>query len=161
MVINMISLHLALHVAQQGEPNPVFCAAPTGVAVFNICGSMLHQLFRLSVNCSWFNLGGKKLAAVQANFCRCKLLIIDKKSMIKLKMLYQIDVRLRTIMVRLTIFFGGMNIFLCRDFAQLSLVLDNALYTLLVAAKVFVEVMAEKNAYDAFTETVTLTKVIQ
>lgn len=54
-----------------------------------------------------------------------------------------------------------MNIFLCGDFAQLPPVLDIALYALLVAAKISVKVIAGKNAYDAFTETVALTKVMQ
>ena len=39
--------------------------------------------------------------------------------------------------------------------------LNNILYTLSVAAKVFIEVMAGKNAYNAFTETVALTKIMQ
>lgn len=74
------------------------------MATFNIHESMLYQLFCLLVNRPWFNLGGKKLAAVQANFCRCKLLIIDKKSMIRLKILHQINVQLYTLMACLTVF---------------------------------------------------------
>ena len=81
--------------------------------------------------------------------------------MIGLKILYQINVRLCTLMAHPTVFFGEMNIFLCGDFAQLPPVLDIALYALLVAAKTSVKVIAGKNTYDAFTETVTLTKVMQ
>lgn len=159
-VIDMISSHLALHAAQRDESDQVFCAAPARVAAFNIRGSTLHQLFRLPVNRPWFELDSETLAAVQAGFRRCKLLIIDEKSMIGLKMLHQIDVWLRAIMARPTVFFGGMNILLCGDFTRLPPVLDTALYALPVAAKVLVEVMAGKNAYDAFTETVALTEVM-
>lgn len=81
--------------------------------------------------------------------------------MIGLKMLHQIDVRLRAIMARPTVFFGGMNILLCGNFAQLPPVLDTALYALPAAAKVSVEIMTGKKAYDAFTETVALTGVMR
>ena len=47
-----------------------------------------------------------------------------------------------------------MNILLCGDFAQLPPVGDSALYTLPLASKVSVAVIAGKAAYDAFTEMV-------
>lgn len=54
-----------------------------------------------------------------------------------------------------------MNILLCGDFAQLSPVGDNALYTLPVASKASVAVMAGKTSYNAFTETIVLIEVMR
>ena len=98
----------------RGHPDPVLRAAPTGVAAYNIHGSMLHQLLSLPVNRPWYELGGEKLAAMQVEFRRCKLLIIDEKSMIEFKMLHQIDIRLRSIMACPDVFFGGTpNLLFC------------------------------------------------
>lgn len=174
-LIEMILSHLAYHGAKQGDLDPVLRTAPTRVAAFNIHGSTLHQLLSLPVNRSWYELGGEKLVALQAEFRRCKLLIVNEKSMGGFKMLHYIDIRLRSIMARPTDFFGGkkfylvyyystnftgMNILLCGDFAQLSPVGDNALYTLPVASKASVVVMAGKTSYNAFKETVVLTEVM-
>lgn len=53
-----------------------------------------------------------------------------------------------------------MNIFLFGDFPQLSSMDDNTLYILLIASKALVAVIAKKVAYNAFTKTVVLIKVI-
>ena len=55
----------------------------------------------------------------------------------------------------------GLNILLCSDFAQLPPVGDSALYTLPLASKASVAVIAGKTAYDAFTDTVVLTEVMR
>ena len=47
---------------------------------------------------------------MQAEFQKCKFLIVDKKSMIEFKMLYQIDMRLRSVMACPDVFFGGINV---------------------------------------------------
>ena len=99
--------------------------------------------------------------------------------MIGFKMLHQIDMHLRSIIACPDSFFGGMNpnfcsfhcfltdflermnILLYSDFAQLSPVGDNALYTVLIASKASVAVITRKAAYDTFTETVVLTEVMR
>lgn len=99
--------------------------------------------------------------------------------MIGFKMLHQIDMRLRSIIACLDSFFGGinsnfcsfhcfltdflegMNILLYGDFAQLSPVGDNALYTVPIASKASVAVITGKAAYDTCTETVVLTEVMR
>lgn len=179
ILIDMISFHMAYHAAQCRHSDPVLQAAPTGVAVYNFYGSMLHQLLSLLVNRPWYKLGGEKLAAMQAEFPRCKLLIIDEKSMIRFKILHQIEMLLRSIITCPDSFFGGMNpnfcsfhcflsdfleginILLCDDFVQLSLVGDNALYTVPIAFKASVAVITGKAAYDTFTKTVVLTEVMR
>ena len=54
-----------------------------------------------------------------------------------------------------------MNILLYSDFAQLSLVGDNALYTVSIASKASIAVITGKAVYDTFTETVVLTEVMR
>ena len=99
--------------------------------------------------------------------------------MIGFKMLHQIDMHLRSIIACPDSFFGGMNpnfcsfhcfltdflermnILLCGDFAQLSSVGDNALYTVPIASKASIAVITKKTAYDTFTETVVLTEVMR
>ena len=55
----------------------------------------------------------------------------------------------------------GLNILLCGDFTQLFLVGNSALYTLPLASKVSVAVIAEKAAYNAFTDIVVLMEVMR
>jgi PIF1-like helicase len=66
---------------QAGKPNPVFRAAPTGIASFNILGSWtLHSLLKLPVKTKKSDLSVATLQALQSLFQCCKFLIIDEKS---------------------------------------------------------------------------------
>lgn len=94
-------------------------------------------------------------------------------------MLYQIDIYLCSIITCFNSFFRGMNlnsylfhyfspdflkeinILFCSNFAQLFSVSDNILYTLPVASKTMVAIIAKKARYDIFIETVMLIKVMQ
>lgn len=58
---------------------------------------------------------------MQAEFQKCKLLIIDKKSIIGFKMLHHINMRLYTIMTYLNIFFGSMNVYAVNYFLLIIL----------------------------------------
>ena len=80
------------------------------MAAHNIRGTTLHQQLSLPVNRLWYELSGEKLADMQAEFRKCKLLIVDEKSMIGFKMLHQLDMRLRSVMACLDVFFEGMNV---------------------------------------------------
>lgn len=86
---------------------------------------------------------------------------------------------LRSIMVCLDSFFGDMNptsylfycfsnnflerinIFFNDNFDELYSVGDNAMYTLPVAFKALIAIIIKKVVYNAFIETVMLTKVIR
>jgi len=80
-----------------GKGNPVFRAAPTGIAAFNIIGKTLHSLLRLPVKMRKSDISPPTLQSLQASFANCRFLIIDKKSMIDLKTLSLIDDRLQAI----------------------------------------------------------------
>src|ERR1700712_5095526 len=96
-----------------GLPNPVFRAAPTGIAAFNFTGKTVHSLLRLPVKGKTADLSTGTLQALQALFQACRFLIIDEKSMIDLKMLSLIDTRLRAICPQNDQPFGGINVLLC------------------------------------------------
>jgi ATP-dependent DNA helicase PIF1 len=79
------------------KDNPLFWAAPTGIAAFNIIGKTLHSLLRLLVKTKKIDLLPGTLQSLQASFLSCLFLIINEKSMINLKTLLLIDDRLRAI----------------------------------------------------------------
>jgi hypothetical protein len=113
--------------AEQG--NPVFRAAPTGVAAFNIVGKTLHSLLRLPVK-KKSDLSNSSLQSLQAQFHDTRFLIIDEKSMVDLKTLSLIDDRLRAIFPHHSDrYFGGLNVILCGDFSQLPPVGGRPLFT--------------------------------
>jgi ATP-dependent DNA helicase PIF1 len=115
---------------EAGQENPVFRAAPTGIAAFNITGRTLHSLLRLPVKNSKSDLSSASLQALQLLFSNCRFLIIDEKSMIDLKTLSLIDSRLRAIMPNTAhCLFGGINVLLCGDFFQLPPVSGRVLYS--------------------------------
>ena len=102
---------------QAGRPNPVFRAAPTGIAAFNIIGKTLYALLRLPVKGKKSDLSIATLQSLQSFFRGCRFLIIDEKSMIDIKILSLIDNRLRAILPAMSdVPFGGVNVLLCGDF---------------------------------------------
>jgi ATP-dependent exoDNAse (exonuclease V) alpha subunit len=102
---------------QAGKQNPVFRAAPTGIAAFNIIRKTLYSLLRLLVKGRKSDLSVATLQALQALFQDCRFLIIDEKSMIDIKTLSLIDDRLRAILLAyLDEPFRGVNVLLCGDF---------------------------------------------
>jgi ATP-dependent DNA helicase PIF1 len=114
-----------------GRENPVFRAAPTGIAAFNIVGKTLHSLLRLPVKSTATELSNASLQSLQAAFQSCRYLIIDEKSMIDLNTLSLIDDRLRAIFPSTDQIFGGLNILLCGDFFQLPPVGGKPLFSTL------------------------------
>lgn len=116
---------------EAGKQNPVFRAAPTGIAAFNIVGKTLHSLLRLPVKGKKSDLSLATLQSLQALFQDCRFLIVDEKSMIDIKTLSLIDDRLRSILPATSgLPFGGINVLLCGDFFQLPPVGGKPLYTL-------------------------------
>jgi ATP-dependent DNA helicase PIF1 len=102
---------------EAGKQNPVFRAAPTGIAAFNIVGKTLHSLLQLPIKGKKLDLSVATLQLLQALFQDCRFLIIDEKSMIDIKTLSLIDDCLQAILpARLDQPFEGVNVLLCRDF---------------------------------------------
>src|ERR1700735_782978 len=61
--------------------NPVFRAAPTGIAAFNIVGKTLHSLLRLPVKSKKSELSAATLQKLQMEVKRCRFLVFGEKSM--------------------------------------------------------------------------------
>jgi PIF1-like helicase len=146
---------------EAGKQNPVFRAAPTGIAAFNIVGKTLHGLLRLPVKGKKSDLSVATLQALQSLFQDCRFLIIDEKSMIDIKMLSLIDDRLRAILpARSDQPFGGVNVLLCGDFFQLPPVGGKPLYSL-SHSHLSVDAIKGHQLYRAFNRTIRLIQVMR
>jgi ATP-dependent DNA helicase PIF1 len=144
---------------QAGKRNPVFRAAPTGIAAFNIIGRTLHSLLRLPVKAKKSDLSVATIQSLQALFRDCRFLIIDEKSMINIETLSLIDNRLRAIFpATADLPFGGINVLLCGDFFQLPPVAGKPLYTL---SHTNVDAIKGHQLYKAFDRTVRLVQVMR
>lgn len=145
--------------AEAGMPNPVFRAAPTGIAAFNIIGKTLHSLLRLPVKGRKSDLSVATLQSLQALFLHCKFLIIDEKSMIDVQALSLIDDRLRAIRpTTADQLFGGVNVLLCGDFFQLPPVGGKPLYALKHS---HIDAIKGHQLYRAFNRTIRLVQVMR
>jgi hypothetical protein len=98
------------------------------VVAHNIIDNILHQLLSLSIQSQFNELKQDRLTRLQRSFKHCKLLIIDEKFMIDLRLLYKLNCKLRAICAEFDRFFDEMNIMLCDDFAQLSFVENTSMY---------------------------------
>lgn len=144
---------------EAGKQNPVFRAAPTGIAAFNITGKTLHSLFRLPVKGRASELSIGTLQSLQALFRDCMFLIIDEKSMIDVKALSLIDDRLRAILPASShLPFGGVNVLLCGDFYQLPPVGGRPLYSQQCTNA---DALKGQSLYRAFNRTVRLVQVMR
>jgi hypothetical protein len=90
-----------------GRGNPVFRAAPTSIAAFNIIGKTLYNLLRLPVNTKKSDLSPITLQVLQVSFISYRFLIINKKLIIDLKTLLLIDDRLQVIFLTIQTSFLG------------------------------------------------------
>ena len=144
---------------EAGRQNPVFRAAPTGIAAFNIVGRTLHALLRLPLKGRKSDMSIATLQSLQALFRDCRFLIIDEKSMIDIQTLSLIDDRLRSILPATSdLPFGGVNVLLCGDFFQLPPVGGKPLYTL---SHTHVDAIKGHQLYRAFDRTVRLVQVMR
>jgi hypothetical protein len=144
---------------EAGKQNPVFRAAPTGIAAFNIVGKTLHSLLRLPVKGKKSDLSLATLQSLQALFRDCRFLIIDEKSMIDIKTLSLIDDRLRAILPATShLPFGGVNVLLCGDFFQLPPVGGQPLYSLKHS---HIEAIKGHQLYRSFSRTIRLIQVMR
>ncbi|KID81125.1 ATP-dependent DNA helicase PIF1 [Metarhizium guizhouense ARSEF 977] len=144
---------------EAGKQNPVFRAAPTGIAAFNIVGKTLHSLLRLPVKGKKSDLSAATLQSLQALFQDCRFLIIDEKSMIDIQTLSLIDDRLRAILPASShLPFSGVNVLLCGDFFQLPPVGGQPLYSLKHS---HVHAIKGHQLYRAFDRTIRLIQVMR
>jgi hypothetical protein len=64
------------------ETSPVIVIAPTGVAAFNIHGTMIHSTLSIPINSTNLNLDGERLKHLQKRLTGVRYVIIDEKSMV-------------------------------------------------------------------------------
>lgn len=99
-----------------------------GIAAFNISGKTLHSLLKLPIRGKHqCELKGTALLRVQEAFSDVPYLIIDEYSVIGQALFGWIDRRCRQVTGYLDIPFGGLNVILVGDPAQLPPVGDNVL----------------------------------
>ncbi len=159
LCIEMIFSHMNYYAHQREEFNSVLRAAFIEVVAHNISDNTLHQLLSLSIQTQFNELKQNRLTRLQRSFRHCKLLIIDEKFMIDLRLLYKLNCRLRAICAKSNRFFDEMNIMLCDDFAQLSLVEDTSIYSQSRISSL--EMLIVQIAYRAFDQFIFLIKLMR
>ena len=92
----------------------------TGTAASNIEGQTLHTSFGFSFDNKHYSLSDKTRDQKKVLLKNVKVIIIDKISMVKSDMLYQLDLRLQEITGNLKVPFGGISIFAFGDMMQLK-----------------------------------------
>ena len=112
---------------EHGAGDPIRILAPSGVTTLNIHGCTVHSSLGLPINMEFVALRGGQLASFQELWQGVSFVIIDEKSMLGLRMLAQIDARLQQI-IPCDSHFGGLNVALCGDFAQLPPIGDSPMY---------------------------------
>ena len=113
--------------SQKGELHHLEIVAPTGSAAALIDGSTYHSLLGFQEH----NEGKATettLNKVKQRLRYCKYILLDEVSMLSCQDLYDISKRLSLIMNRPDEPFGGINMILCGDFAQLPPVKAKALW---------------------------------
>jgi ATP-dependent DNA helicase PIF1 len=108
----------------QGCTSAVKITAPTGIAAANIRGSTIFSLLSLLSH----TLSGERLHRLQTAMVGVCLLIIDEYSFLSIGTLEKLDDQLHRIFPHSTRPFGGVNIVLCGDPAQLAPVRALPLY---------------------------------
>ncbi|GBC46555.2 ATP-dependent DNA helicase PIF1-like [Rhizophagus irregularis DAOM 181602=DAOM 197198] len=112
------------------ETSPVIVLAPTGVAAFNIHGTMIHSTLSILINSSDLSIEGERLKNLQKKLNGVNYVIIDEKSILDHRMLFVVDSHLRAAFPEhRNQPFGGRSVILVGDFGQLLLVIDEPIYS--------------------------------
>ena len=130
--INVMKEIVQLILQQPGD-NPecprILLCAPTGTAAVNIQGQTLHSAFGFTFGDQHYSLSDKNRDTKRSIFKNLRFLIIDEVSMVKADQLYQLDLRLRELMMKPDKDFGGVSIFLFGDIMQLKPVQGKPIWT--------------------------------
>jgi ATP-dependent DNA helicase PIF1 len=101
---------------QQQHPDGLKITAPTGIAAANIYGCTIFSLLNLMNE----DVNAERLLSLQNKMKNVKLLIIDEYSFLSIAIIDRLDRRLRKVFCHHSdVPFGGLNILLCGDPAQL------------------------------------------
>ena len=97
-VINVIEQWAQRILQKEGNELNQLCViktAFTGCAASNIRGQTLHAAFGFSFGDKHYSLSGKIIDKRRAELKNLKIVVIDEISMVKVDMLYMIDLRLQ------------------------------------------------------------------
>ena len=97
----------------------ILVTATTGTAAANIDGINLHSAFGFTFGNEYFSLNDKTRDKKIAELKNLQIIIIDKISMVKADMLYQLHLRLQEIKNTYADYFGGVAVFCFGDLMQL------------------------------------------
>lgn len=99
----------------------VLVTAPTGIAARNINGMTLHTAFKIPIKLGekYLPLREDKLNTLRSQLGHLKILIIDECSMVSQSLMRYIDNRLRQIMHKPGVAYGGVSVLCVGDFFQL------------------------------------------
>lgn len=103
--------------------------APTGAAANNIDGKTIHSFFRIPINGQMCPLNGEPLRLFQLQLQHLKFLMIDEYSMIGLRLMHKIYLRLCQARGSNNEVFGGYFVYLFGDLRQLPPVKDSPIYS--------------------------------
>jgi ATP-dependent DNA helicase PIF1 len=131
--------------------NPVFRAAPTGIAAFNIVGK---TTFTASGQVQGIGVVGRDTSEIAD-----RIQALSIQSMIDLETLSLIDDRLRAIFPdKSDMDFGGVNVLLCGDFFQLPPVAGRPLYSQHATSPA---ALKGRELYRRFSRTIRSTQVMR
>lgn len=111
---------------ERGQSRRLRLTSYTGIAAWNIAGSTLHAALSLDL-CRSKKLGSRNLTNLKAMWEGVDYLLIDEVSMVGCKLMASISEALAEAKGQETAF-GGMNVILAGDFAQLPPVSETHLY---------------------------------
>ena len=116
-------VHKTLQRAGDDPQSPyIIQTATTGAASVIIEGTTLHSAFSFDFSNKHSSLSDKKREEMRERFKNVKIVIVDEFSMMKVDMLYRLDLRLKELKMNNKVF-GGVSVFLMGDPAQLKPVL--------------------------------------
>ena len=118
-VIEQWATHILRKEGDNLDQPCVIKAAFTGCAASNIRGQTLHQAFGFSFSDKHYSLGDKVRDKRRTELKNLKIVIIDEISMVKVDMLYMLDLRLQEITEKIGTPFGGVSIIVFGDMMQL------------------------------------------
>lgn len=117
-----------MRMCEREETGRYAVLAPTGAAASNIDGKTIHSSLRLPIGGELLPLAGENLRTFQLKFKDIRFIIIDEYSMIGLRMLHKIHLRLCEARGNNEEPFGGFFVYLFGDLRQLPPVRDIAIY---------------------------------
>jgi len=161
-LIEIVSSHLAQLAAHHGRGDPVIRCAPTGVAAHNISGYTLHRLFHINPKKPDDPISNAQRSRFQAELRSVRYIIIDEKSMVSLAMLGALHGRCCEAFPEFNhLPFGGANVIICGDFAQLPPVGGKALYMPLTPDIKRQTELVGVEMYRQFDRTIVLTHIMR